>query len=160
MKRATVLTLSLLAMLMMTSVMAWAADETAVAEKAADTTEAVKPAEVTDKIVAYYFHGTRRCPSCLRIEAYSNEAIENGFADEIDSGVVEWRLVNYDEDGNKHYLDDYQLYTKSVILSHVVDGKEVKWKNLDKVWTLLGDKEKFVSYVQTETRAFMSEDAD
>ena len=69
-------------------------------------------------------------------------------------------MINIDDDANKHYIKDYELYTKSVILSHVKDGKEIGWKNLDKVWTLLGSKEGFVDYVQTETRAFMSGDAD
>jgi len=80
--------------------------------------------------------------------------------DDLKGGTLEWQVINIDEDANKHYIKEYQLYTKSVILSHVKDGKEVAWKNLDKVWTLLGNKQDFVDYVQAETRTFMSGDAD
>ena len=34
-------------------------------------------------IVAYYFHGNKRCSTCRKLEAYSRKAIEGGFADEL-----------------------------------------------------------------------------
>ncbi len=169
MKKTTITTLSLaiVALLMLIPASVWADDaqvapgsESVAAEETADSTQAEKPAEVTDKVIAYYFHGTRRCASCRKIEAYSTEAIETGFVDDLKGGSLEWQVINIDEDANKHYIKDYQLYTKSVVLSHVKDGKEVAWKNLDKVWTLLNSKEGFVDYVQTETRTFMSGGAD
>ena len=169
MKKTTVIAFGLMIaiMLILTPVSVWSEDaqvtpkgEATAVEETADSTQAEKPAEVTDKIIAYYFHGTRRCASCRKIEAYSTEAIETGFVDDLKGGTLEWQVINIDDDANKHYIKDYELYTKSVILSHVKDGKEIGWKNLDKVWTLLGSKEGFVDYVQTETRAFMSGDAD
>ena len=169
MKKTTVIAIGLMiaTMLILTPVSVWSEDaqvtpkgEATAVEETADSTQAEKPAEVTDKIIAYYFHGTRRCASCRKIEAYSTEAIETGFVDDLKGGTLEWQVINIDDDANKHYIKDYELYTKSVILSHVKDGKEIGWKNLDKVWTLLGSKEGFVDYVQTETRAFMSGDAD
>ena len=56
---------------------------------------------------------------------------------------------------DQHYLKDYGLYTKSLILSRVRDGREVQWKNLDKIWELVHDKDKYIEYVQDETRAFI-----
>ena len=109
----------------------------------------------TDRYIAYYFHGTRRCATCKKIEAYSTEAVQGGFPDLLKSGNLEWNVVNIDEDENGHFVDDYKLYTKSVIVSHVLDGEEVEWKNLDKVWTLVGDRDKFIDYVRTEMRGFM-----
>jgi acetone carboxylase gamma subunit len=47
------------------------------------------------------------------------------------------------------------LYTKSVVLSLVKAGKEVKWKNLDKVWHLLRDKDKFYQYIKTKVQKFL-----
>ena len=38
----------------------------------------------------------------------------------------------------------------------IQDNAEVSWKNLDQVWDLVGDKEKFISYVQGETRAYLA----
>lgn len=110
------------------------------------------------KIVAYYFHGNVRCVSCKKIEAYTDEAIHTGFAGDLENGRLEWHVINIDEPGNKHFIEDYQLYTKSVILSDVTDGTEVRWKNLDKVWKLLGDKEEFVAYIGEEVKGYLGSD--
>ncbi|NMC44724.1 MAG: hypothetical protein GYA46_12465 [candidate division Zixibacteria bacterium] len=128
-----------------------AKDSTAAAVKADSliVTTADTPAP---KIIAYYFHGIRRCPTCRKLEAYSQEAVQTGFAEELKTGKMEWRVVNIEESPNEHYEKDYQLYTKSVILSRVENGKEAAWKNLDRIWELVGDKEAFVKYIQDEVR--------
>lgn len=114
-------------------------------------------ADSSTKLVAYYFHGTRRCANCKKIEAYSQEAIETGFAKDLESGKIEWMALNTDESENSHFVEDYQLYTKSVVLSVRENGKETKWKNLEKVWDHLGDKAAFMKYIQDEVRAIRGE---
>ncbi len=92
----------------------------------------------------------------MKIESFSREAVETGFGEELKNGKVAWRLVNLDEPANKHYIDDYQLYAKSVIVSDVRGGEEVRWKNLTKVWQLTGDKGLFMKYIQDEVRAYLA----
>jgi hypothetical protein len=121
--------------------------------KAADS--AIAPAALQHRIVAYYFHGNVRCVSCRKIEAYTKEAIDSAFGDALKSGRLEWRVVNTDSTQNEHFLQDYQLFTKSVVVSDERDGKETRWKNLDKVWELLGDQDKFHAYIQGEVRPFL-----
>ena len=101
------------------------------------------------KVVAYYFHGTARCPTCYKLEQYSKEAIESNFKDALASGKLEFKVINVEDKGNEHYGNDYQLYTKSLVLSLVKDGKEAKWKNLDKIWEYVGNKQKFIGYVKS-----------
>ncbi|MFA6448853.1 MAG: nitrophenyl compound nitroreductase subunit ArsF family protein [bacterium] len=108
------------------------------------------------KVVAYYFHGAARCVSCKTLEAITAEAINKGFEKELKDGTLEWKVVNVEEKGNEHFIQDYKLYTKSVVLSDMRDGKEKTWKNLDKVWELLRDKDAFQKYITEETRAFMA----
>jgi hypothetical protein len=112
----------------------------------------------TGRLIVYYFHGTRRCRSCKTIEDYSHEAVNGAFAEKLADSTMEWRLVNVDEAENRHYINDYKLYTKSLVLSYIEEGVETRWKNLDRVWKLLGDKEAFIEYVQTETRRFIEEE--
>jgi len=107
------------------------------------------------RVVAYYFHTTYRCASCRKIEDYAHRAIDTGFAQELADGRLVWRVVNVETEGNEHFAKDYQLYTKSVVLSDERSGREVRWKNLPKVWELLGDEAGFVDYVQTETRSYL-----
>ncbi len=109
------------------------------------------------EVIAYYFHTTYRCVSCKKIEAYSKEAIESGFDEELADGTMEFYSLNTDEDENKHFRVDYQLYTKSLIICDMKDGKLVAWKNLDKVWQLIRNKDEFMKYVQDEINAYLKE---
>lgn len=109
------------------------------------------------KVVAYYFHGTFRCYTCTNMEKYSREAIEANFKDALTSGKLEFLSVNVEDRGNEHFVNDYQLYTKTLILSLVKDGKEVKSKNLDKIWEYAHNEQKFIDYVTSEISGFMKD---
>ncbi len=109
------------------------------------------------KVTVYYFHGSFRCVTCTNMEKYSKEAIEANFKEGLASGKLEFKVVNVEERGNEHFVNDYKLYTKSLILSMVKDGKEVKHKNLDKIWELARNKQKFIEYVTAEVSAFMKD---
>jgi len=108
-------------------------------------------------VVAYYFHGTMRCPTCHKLEQYSKEAIETNFMGALASGKLEFRVVNVEDKANEHYVNDYQLYTKALILSSVKNGKEIKWKNLDKIWEYVRNKEIFIDYVKSGVTDFLKE---
>jgi hypothetical protein len=107
------------------------------------------------KVFAYYFHGDMRCPTCLKLEMYSRQALEENFKDAMSSGKLEFKVINVDENKNRHFVDDYQLYSKSLVLSLVKDGKEIRSKNLTKIWEYALSKEKFFDYIKKETSAFL-----
>jgi len=111
----------------------------------------------SSKVVAYYFYGNYRCPTCRKLEQYSREAIESNFKNEIALGKLAFMAVNIDEKGNEHFVKDYQLYTKSLVLSLVKDDKEIKSKNLTKIWNYVGNKQKFYDYVTEEIKNFLKE---
>lgn len=141
---------------------ATAADSSQVA--APDTLKAVSSSvevvPATDQVFAYYFHGDQRCATCYKLESYSLEALKTGFEPQLDDSLLIWKTVNYDQKENKHFIDDYKLYTKALILSRVRDGKQVAWKNLDQIWQLVGDKDKFLTYVETETYKFLHPESE
>ena len=53
-------------------------DSTSAVMTPADTSVSSNKMYESEKIIAYYFHGTRRCATCKKLEAYSKEAIETG----------------------------------------------------------------------------------
>jgi hypothetical protein len=107
------------------------------------------------KLIVYYFHGDLRCPTCESIEAYAQDAVKTGFAEQLQDGRIEWRVVNYDAPPNEHFRKDFDLVASSVVLVNVIDGQQHDWKILDAVWTLVGDRKAFVEYVQGEVRAVL-----
>lgn len=107
--------------------------------------------------IAYYFHGSVRCPTCHKIEKYIKKAVEKNFKDELNSGLLILKTVNVEEKENEHFVKDYQLYTKSLMLSQVLKGKEIKHKNLTKIWEYVRDENKFSTYVTNEIKDFLKE---
>ncbi|HSA07365.1 MAG TPA: nitrophenyl compound nitroreductase subunit ArsF family protein [Candidatus Gastranaerophilales bacterium] len=96
-------------------------------------------------VTVYYFYAKPRCASCEKIESYTKEAVSS-----LNNPNVEFKMVDLNKPENKHYYKDYGLYTKSVVLSKVKDGKEIKSKNLDKIWTKLGTDKEFKKYITEE----------
>jgi hypothetical protein len=131
------------------SVLIFMTGETGAVEKKAEMSS-----EKT-KIVAYYFHTTYRCPSCTKIEKWSYEAIKTSFPKALEEDRLVWKVINVDEPENKHFVKEYNLYTKSLIISEVIGEKQVKWKNMDKVWQLLRNQEKFVAYVTHGVKEYL-----
>jgi hypothetical protein len=106
-------------------------------------------------VIVYYFHGTVRCATCEKFEKYTKEALETGFPAELKNGSLEWRVLNVEEPQNEHFVRDYQLTTRSVILVDVLDGQEKRRKNLTAIWDLVGNKDAFLEYIQSETRSYL-----
>ncbi len=107
------------------------------------------------KSVIYYFHSNVRCTSCLKIEKYTKEVFEENFKDKL-----ELRIVDVQKSENKHFITDYELYAKSVVIVKIKDGKEVSYKNLDKIWNYLRDENKFKIYVKNEIDTFLMDQGE
>ena len=108
-----------------------------------------------EKTVVYYFHGNMRCRTCNKIETYTKEAINAGFAGELKDGLLEIRVINTDKSENEHFIKDFQLTNRAVVLVRSRGDKLGKWKNLDRIWLLVRKKEVFQSYISDELRDFM-----
>lgn len=111
------------------------------------------PAQAS-KLVVYYFHGNARCPSCKKIEAYTKEVVQAEFASNLMEGQVEIRSVNVEKPENRHFVQDYQLYTRSVVLERRLSGLQ-HWRNLDQIWHLVHNEEAFKAYVREEVLSML-----
>ena len=89
-------------------------------ERAAGLEEASRTSGGDTKIVVYYFHGNSRCKTCLRIEMYALEAIETGFPEALKENRLEFLPVNLEIAENEHFIDDFQLSARTVVVVCVV----------------------------------------
>ncbi|HLA86149.1 MAG TPA: nitrophenyl compound nitroreductase subunit ArsF family protein [Thermoguttaceae bacterium] len=124
----------------------WAA-ETAVQEKKAD---AQKPA---DRVVVMYFHRTQRCPTCLRMGGYTEEAVLDGFPKEIKAGTVEFHYVDFQDPKNAALVKGYKIGGPTLMVVKVAENKAAAAKNLTEIWTKNRDKEVFLRYVRDNVTA-------
>ena len=118
---------------------------------------AAEPAEeaADKKVIVYYFHGDKRCRTCRAIEANTEEALQRRFSEELDSGMLEWKVVNFDRPDNEHYLEDFGLYTSSVVVVEMAGEKAVRHETLQEVWSLVHEKAKFFPYVTSAVRGYL-----
>jgi hypothetical protein len=107
------------------------------------------------EIIVYYFHGTYRCPSCLQIEDWSFDAIQERFAPALEQGTIIWKTINIDKPENSHFTREYQVSTQALILVKMTGKKEKRYKNLEKVWEYLSDQQAFYDYVTQEIDKFL-----
>ena len=112
-------------------------------------------AEDKDQIYAFYLHGNKRCQTCNTIEKYSHEAIDSNFTGEIADGKIIWQTLNFEEPENEHYITDFELYAHSLVLVELAGDSIVRYKNLERVWELVGEPEAFYQYVRDETADFL-----
>lgn len=123
--------------------------------KAAVAEEQAIPVIAGPQVVVSYFLIGTRCPSCKKIEALAKETVEQEFADEKSSNKVVFRVINTDDAAHHHYIEDYKLAFKTVVISRRLNGKEIAWANMEKVWDLLDDGPAYHTYLGDQIRAYL-----
>jgi hypothetical protein len=119
-------------------------------------TKGTKTNAPSQQVIAYYFHGTVRCETCLKIERQAKEAIERQFKPELDAQRLVFNPQNYDLPENAHFLLDYKLPCPSLVLVRQKDGKDDQRTLLGDTWQLVEDPVKFNTYIETEVNKFLS----
>ncbi|MEI6089741.1 MAG: nitrophenyl compound nitroreductase subunit ArsF family protein [bacterium] len=116
----------------------------------ASATEPIKKDSV--RIDVTYFHATMRCAGCLAIEEITESTMKDSFARELKDSTITYSSVDFLAEGNEHFQDDYKFDVQTLIISKKVNGKEVKWKNLEKIWDLYSNPGNYTKYVESEIR--------
>lgn len=135
-----------------------------VATVSAPSAETEAPPEQTQKpdtaradsvIKVTYFTTEVRCPSCLRIEDWTRQTVETRFPDQVEEGTVAFKMINVNLPQNRHYIQDYQLVSKSVVVAEFKNGELGQWFNLQDVWIKLSDQAAFEAYVGDTVKALL-----
>jgi hypothetical protein len=121
------------------------------------TVVTIQPGVAADAVLVTYFSSDVRCATCLRIERLSRATVERNFAQELRNGRVNFRVINLDGDGNDHYVKDYSLISKTIIVSELAQGQEIRWENLQQVWTRQKDEPAFEVYLVDAVKRHLGE---
>ena len=107
-----------------------------------------------DRVIAMYFHRTERCPTCQKMGAYSEEAVKKAFAEQLKDGTVEFRNVDFQDPKNARLAKGYKIQGPTLIVAKIEDNRVAAYKDLDGIWERVGDKPKFLEYVQENITAY------
>lgn len=113
------------------------------AERPAAPAEAPAMAAVQ---VVYYTFGTR-CPTCVRMEQWAKEAVQQNFSQELSAG----RLSFATKEATADIVAAYGLTTKSLLLHRGTEAPV----NLVRIWELSKDEAAFKAYVTDEIRRLL-----
>lgn len=101
-----------------------------------------------DVLTVYYFHGNMRCMTCNKFEKLTTETLQKRFADQLAKGDMALKIINTDVAENEHYVKDFQLTNKSVVLQ-----KGDHAKNLEEIWTIIRQSDDdFMAYLEREIK--------
>lgn len=106
-------------------------------------------------VKANYIHSDYRCPSCLKLERWSSNAIQVGLADSMKTGRLVWGTQSMDTPEGSALADKIGLTNKALVLMELRGGKMTRYKELKDTWKNLRDSTGFANYVKSETVAFM-----
>jgi hypothetical protein len=120
-----------------------------------------KRAELPDKnstvVVAYYFHRTVRCATCLAIEANTASAIKENFPQHLAEGILIWMPFNLDDEGGEELGKQFDVTSNTLVLAQFYNGLLIRQKKLEEVWQLVGNAKRFSEYVKNEINVFMND---
>ncbi len=107
-----------------------------------------------DRVVVMYFHRTVRCPTCLKMGSYTEEAVKGGFARQIKEGKVEFHFIDFQNKKNEKLTKGYKVGGPTLIVARVAKDKVAEHKNLTEMWSKVGDKSAFIEYVQANVKDY------
>ena len=79
--------------------------------------ETVAPPTIGNYVEVLYFHGKQRCITCNAIEKLTKEALQENFADELDSGEVIFRVIDISEKQNEVVAEKYEVSWSSLFIN-------------------------------------------
>jgi len=106
-----------------------------------------------ERVTAIYFHRTHRCPTCLKMGSYSEEAVKTGFAQQLQDGTVGFYYVDFQDPRNAALAKRFDISGPALVLVKVVENEVVDSRNLTEIWAKVADKRAFLAYVQENVAA-------
>ncbi|MBI5326424.1 MAG: hypothetical protein HZB41_14325 [Ignavibacteriae bacterium] len=106
------------------------------------------------RIDIFYFHATIRCHTCLTIEDFIKKSVWMSFEKELKDSTILLASLDFLQPENEQFQEKYNFDTQTLIVSRKVNGIEIKWKNLDKIWDYVNDFEKFKDYIVNEIKLY------
>ena len=72
------------------------------------------------KLEVYYFHGTRRCVTCIAVGEVSSELVKSKYGNNPNVKFIE---INIDEPGNEELVEKFQVSGSGL---YVYNGKDIQ----------------------------------
>lgn len=99
------------------------------------------------QVEVYHFHPTNGCYTCTTIGNYAEELIQKSYPAELESKKIVFDHINYEKPENADLVKKFEA-TGSSLMIGVTDTTGFHKEENIKVWYIVGDKEKFDTYLK------------
>lgn len=101
-----------------------------------------------EKVEVFHFHGNHQCQGCINVGKCAEDAVNEYFQDEQESGLVVFAHVNGDLPENADMVQQYGATVSSLWIGiYGEDGTSSKEQNMN-VWYKTSDMEKCREYIK------------
>lgn len=108
-----------------------------------------------DYVRVLYFHRVPGCSTCQTMSKYVYETILKTYSREVKNRQVVLRYFNFEDPKNAKLVKTFKIASPTLVLIQGRNGKDIKAKYADKIWSLAGDKAAFMKYVGKEIDGYL-----
>jgi hypothetical protein len=110
-----------------------------------------------NQVVVYYFHRKFRCQSCEVLESTLMNTMQVTYSNHFGAGRLAMCIINVDDPENRHYLEQFEILSNSIVIVEKKSGVILRYKNLESIWDVSEDREAVTQLLQTEVSDFLPE---
>ncbi len=110
-----------------------------------------------NQVVVYYFHRKFRCQSCEILESTLQDTMRVTYANHFGAGRLAMCVINVDDPENRHYLEQFKIFSNSIVIVEKRSGVVLRYKNLEAIWDVLEDRDAITQMLRTEVAQFLPE---
>ncbi|MCA8974845.1 MAG: hypothetical protein KDC98_08985 [Planctomycetes bacterium] len=110
------------------------------------------------RVVVTFFGEADPCQTTTKVEKMCRQAVESGFATELASGALVYRVLCNTLPENDHFIDDYEIGEKALVVARQQDGKEIEFVPCHDIWLTYEDPADLAAFntgVQQPIREFL-----
>ena len=110
-----------------------------------------------NQVVVYYFHRKFRCQSCEVLESTLLDTMQVTYSNHFGAGRLAMCIINVDEPENRHFLEQFQIISNSIVIVEKRSGTVSRYKNLESIWDVAEDRDAITHLLRTEVAGFLPE---
>lgn len=114
--------------------------------------EMAKSLSEIDTLLVIHFHNAVQCSCCINVGNFSKIALEKYFKESYQKKKIIFQECNLDEDSIT--ANRYKVFHSTLVFNKIIKEKDY-FKEMEWVWDLCENKDKFVKKFQVELKNFI-----
>ena len=110
-----------------------------------------------NQVVVYYFHRKFRCQSCEVLESTLLNTMQVTYSNQFGAGRLAMCIINVDDPENRHFLEQFQIISNSIVIVEKKSGVILRYKNLASIWDVAEDRDAITHLLRNEVAEFLPE---